>query len=149
MGDWLDDLKRAEQDRDRTESEDRKWRLHCAQLIDAKGPDLWRELAERVASDVKRVAQVFPNKDSMRLEFEDNGDDFTLTNPSQRRNYKAAWRADKRVIDLELRLNFPEERVTREEITFHVTDKDEVQMRFAGTAMPESISEKLIRKLLP
>lgn len=152
MSDWIDDLKRAEETKDRAQRQSEEWRLRCDRLIAAKAPDLWRALVERVASDVKRLAEEFPDRDSMRLEFVERSEDhFRLTNPSQHQNFMAVWVPNERIISLEFR-NRPDAlsdmQVRRDTIRFFVTNQDDVQMKFGGTVLLESISERLIKEVL-
>jgi hypothetical protein len=153
MGGWMDDLKKEEDARELKRRQNEAWRLRCDRLIADVAPTIWRALAERIATDVRRLAEKFPDDDSKYLEFDDQGGQnrFTVASHSGHRNLTACYLPDARMVDLEFRSRadlFSTAQVVKEKMDFFVSQNDEVGISLHERKSLEGISELLIKRLL-
>lgn len=153
MGDWIEQLKRQEDDLEKSTSQKREWQLYCDRVFAAKGPSLWRSIVEEVDTQVRRLAATFPDQSSKQLCFSDQGDRFTVENPAKRTELTVQWFKDEWFIGLGLYTRkgmLSEQHCERDEVKLTVSASGEVQMELRGESIASVniMSEQLLKKLL-
>ena len=78
MTDWIDELAtrdKAKAEQNRTQDE---LRLHRAKIIEAKAPEFWDALIEKLSSDCPRLRKMFPDDRNRHCNLVKSGIDWTL-----------------------------------------------------------------------
>jgi hypothetical protein len=104
MSDWIDELKRKEEEKNRNVQQHREWQIRCDGIISSRGPVLLTELIVRMRSDIARLKEKFPTDDSKHIQIDEVGDmSIYLTRPTfPYTELRLRWIPDERLIGVHL-----------------------------------------------
>jgi hypothetical protein len=78
MPDWIDRLKKQEQDARMQREGEQETKLRTNRMIDAKLPDFWHSIVEVTEAEAKRLQEAFPDNARYATNFERDAESFTL-----------------------------------------------------------------------
>jgi hypothetical protein len=150
MSDWIDKL--AEKDKAQAESRrtQEEFRLHCAKVINAKAPEWWSAVIERLQTDCSKLKNTFPNDRGRQCDIIKNGLDWDL------QGCKLPWiilsmrlNADGQSVDISESIKNARDSVVpdrRDEIKIGVMSNESLEFTYKGRAYttPESLAQALI-----
>src|ERR1700683_2546655 len=83
MTDWIDDLKKRDDDNEHSAAQRKEWELRCDDMISSRGPILLEQIIAQVKVDVVRLTEAFPNDDSKHIQIaEEQPLSIRLTRPT-------------------------------------------------------------------
>ncbi len=69
MSNWIKEEAERNKQKESEDKEAQKWQIHKAQMIEAKGPELWRNLVSSIKQDVATFNESFPNDKTKHIDF--------------------------------------------------------------------------------
>jgi|SRR5208282_1295928 len=133
MADWIDDLKRVEEQHQKAKEEAVRLRLHQAQVIKGKLPTLWDSLGRQVQGDLESLRKAFPDNKQRHCTYEGRGNGFAIIGNAAhfpRHRVEVQFNTDAHVIEVNVWVNTTvfaqsaQERIYQ--IHIRVNDEDEL-----------------------